>query len=73
MTAKVIGKSVMGKRLVFSILLIAGTAISGCGSDDSDDIEKARQAGRDALQSMFDDTYCDVLRDEDYAKYLEEC
>jgi hypothetical protein len=63
----------MNRKSAFTILFIAGIAISGCGSDDSDDIEKARQLGEKAFQSMMDDTYCDALREADYAKYLEDC
>jgi len=63
----------MGKKLVFSILLIAGTVISGCGSDDSDDIEKAKNAAEEVVESMMDNSICDILRDEDYEKYLQEC
>ena len=56
---KLIGKGVMGKKLVFSILLIAGIAISGCGND----AEKAKQAITDSLERASDEAWCDALSD----------
>ena len=53
-------RSVMNRKSAFTILFIAGIAISGCGNDDS---EKAKQAINDMMDRRYDEAWCDKLRE----------